>query len=93
MEHARVDEDREARTRIPRPLENGSYDVESLGPFVDRLMGDRRVRAAAARTVQVLVAEDEPSEDATEAPVEVPPPVPGGNEPITKGDDPLTERR
>jgi hypothetical protein len=77
----------------PRPVENGSYDVESLGPIVDRLMGDRRVRAVAARTIRVLVAEDEHPDEADEAPVEVPPPVPGGNEPITRGDDPPAEKR
>lgn len=67
--------------------------LEGLGPFVDRLMGDRRVRAAAARTTGVLVAEDEHPDDGLRAPVEVPRPVPGGNEPITKGDDPPAERR
>jgi hypothetical protein len=92
VEHARVSEDTD-RTPIPRPLEDGSYDVESLGPFVDRLMGDHRVREAAARAIRVLVAEDEPSEEATEAPIEVPPPLPGGSEPITRGDDPPAEKR
>lgn len=81
------------RTRIPRPVEGGSYDVESLGSIVDRLMGDRRVRERAAETVRILIAEDEPSEEPTEAPVEVPPPVPGGSEPITRGDDPLAMKR
>jgi hypothetical protein len=79
--------------RIPRPVVGGSYDVESLGPIVDRLMGDRRVRERAAETIRILIAEDEPSEEPTEAPVEVPPPVPGGSEPISRGDDPPSEQR
>jgi hypothetical protein len=81
------------RIPIPRPVVGGSYDVESLGPIVDRLMGDRRVRERAAETIRILIAEDEPSEEPTEAPVEVPPPVPGGSEPITRGDDPPAEKR
>jgi hypothetical protein len=81
------------RSPIPRPVEGGSYDVESLGPIVDRLMGDRRVRERAAESIRILTAEDEPSEEPTEAPVEVPPPVPGGSEPITRGDDPPAEKR
>jgi hypothetical protein len=81
------------RIHIPRPVVGGSYDVESLGPIIDRLMGDRRVRERAAESIRILVAEDEPSDEPTEAPVEVPPPVPGGSEPITRGDDPPAEQR
>jgi hypothetical protein len=81
------------RIRIPRPVVGGSYDLESLGPIVDRLMSDRRVRERAAETIRILIAEDEPSQEPTETPVEVPPPVPGGSEPITRGDDPPAERR
>jgi hypothetical protein len=77
------------RTRIPRPMEDGSYDVESLGPIVDRLMGDRRVREKAAETIRIL-ADDEPREEPAEAPVEIPTPVPGG---ITRVDDPPAKKR
>lgn len=80
------------RSPIPRPVEGGSYDVESLGLIVDRVMGDRRLRERAAETIRILTAEDEPSAEPTEAPVEVPLPVPGGSEPITRGDDPREEK-
>ena len=92
VEQAQAAEEEE-RVRIPRPVAHGSYDVESLGPIVDRLMGDRRVRERAAETIRLLTAEDEPIEEPTEAPVEVPPPLPGGSEPITRGDDPPAEQR
>jgi hypothetical protein len=91
VEQAQAAEEEE-RVRIPPPVADGSYDVESLGPIVDRLMGDRRVRERAAEAIRVITAEDEPPEEATEAPVEVPPPVPGGSEPVTRGDDPPTEQ-
>ena len=36
---------------IPRPLEGGSYSVESMGRFVDRLLGhERAVRAKRPST-------------------------------------------
>jgi len=85
--------DENERIRIPRPVVGGSYDVESLGPIVDRLMGDRRVRKRAAETIRMLAAEDGPHDEPTEVTVEVPQPVPGGSEPITRGDDPPAEKR
>jgi hypothetical protein len=66
VEQVQAAEEKE-RIRIPRPVVGGSYDVESLGPIVDRLMGDRRVRERAAETIRILVAEDQPSEEPTEA--------------------------
>ena len=92
VEQVQAAEEKE-RIRVPRPVVGGSYDVESLGSIVDRLMGDRRVRERAAETIRTLIDEDEPAEEPTEAPIEVPPPVPGGSEPITRGDDPPAERR
>jgi hypothetical protein len=71
----------------------GSFDVESLGPIVDRSMGDRRVRERAEETIRTLNDEDKPAEEPIEAPVEVPPPVPGGSEPITRGEDPSRDQR
>jgi hypothetical protein len=38
MEQAQAAEE-DQRVSIPRPVEDGSYDVENLGPIVDRLMG------------------------------------------------------
>jgi hypothetical protein len=81
------------RTPVPPPVEDGSYDVESLGSIVDRLMGDRRARERVAETIRILTADDEPAEETAEAPVEVPPPVPGGSEPVTRGNDPPAEQR
>ena len=87
VEQVQTAEEKE-RIRIPRPVVGGSYDVESLGPIVDRLMGDRRVRERVAETIRTLIDEDEPAEGPIEAPVEVPPPLPGGSEPITRGEAP-----
>ena len=79
------------RTKIPRPVPGGSYSIESLGRWVDRLMGDTRARrGAGSRLEPLLMREDEDLPD-PEA-VEIPPPVPGGAEPITRDDRP-DERR
>jgi hypothetical protein len=74
--------DGDERVRIPTPVEDGGYDVESLGAMVDRLMGDDRVRARAAVS-RASGSETEPAED-DDVTVEVPTPVPGGNEPVTR---------
>jgi hypothetical protein len=72
------------RVHVPAPIEDGSYDVEALGPFVDRLIGDHRVRSIAAGAIRAAGAETEPAEEADDASIEVPAPVPGGNEPVTR---------
>jgi hypothetical protein len=87
---------REARqpqpvTKIPRPVPGGTYTVQSLG-WVDRLMGQRRIdRKVAAELEPLLMSPDEMDPDPE--PVAIPEPVPGGTEPIRRGDDPPGETR
>lgn len=78
--------------KIPRPYPGGSYSIQSMGRWVDRLMGDRRARADAAEQVEpFLMGRDESLPDPE--PAEIPEPVPGGSEPITRGDEPAGEPR
>ena len=86
-----LDEDR-SRTKIPPPITGATYTVQSLGRWVDRLMGDDRVRReAAAALAPLLAGETEMGPDPE--PAQIPEPVPGGTEPIARGDAPLEERR
>jgi hypothetical protein len=80
---------------FPSPVPGGSESVESLGALVDRLLGDRRVRKDAAASVSESVIEadeqgdsDSPGGHDAPSPSAPPPPVPGGNESVTKGKDP-----
>jgi hypothetical protein len=87
-----LDDPEYAKIKIPRPVPGGSYSVESLGRWVDRLMGDARARReAAARLEPLFMSEDEAVLEPP--PVQIPPPVPGASEPVTKGDDPPAEYR
>ena len=77
---------------IPRPLEGGSYSVESMGRFVDRLLGhERAVREAAEHLEPLLARQGDLPEDPEQ--VQIPEPIPGGSEPITRGEEPPTEQR
>jgi hypothetical protein len=79
-------------TKIPPAVEGGNDYYESLGSFIDNLMGDSRDRAAAARKVAKLdMSEDESPSDP--APSEPPPAVPGGTESVKKSEDPPGETR
>lgn len=88
--------------KLAPAVPHGSESLESLGSWVDNLFGDGRDREAAARLAaarekpfaQRQADSDTSSEPQPESPPAEPPPaVPAGNEPITKGDDPSTERR
>ena len=74
-------------TRLPPPVPDGEFDLESLGRWIDNLMGaarDRRAADAALNPFQLRdeeVPEDPP-------PVEMPPPVPEGEDVMTRGADP-----
>ena len=46
----------QAEVLIPPPVEGGSYSVESLGRWVDNLLGDRRAHNRAAKALQPLLA-------------------------------------
>lgn len=79
-------------TRSPRAVEGGTEHLESLGRFVDDLMGDSRLRARIRTESEPLVLrEDEMPEDPPAS--EPPPPVPGGTEDVTKGRRPEGEQR
>lgn len=86
---------------FPSPVPGGSESVESLGSLIDGLLGDRRVRkdAEASVSFEPLMEADEQGDsgspggqDALSASAP-PPPVPGGNESVTKGNDPPGGKR
>lgn len=72
--------------RIPPPVPSGTEHLESLGRFIDNLMGDARARRAVAKELEPLfLKEGEMPEDPE--PAEPPPAVPGGTETETRGPD------
>ena len=75
------------RVRVPPPVPGGTGVEESLGRWLDDRLGDRRARAVAEKKLvgRFLADDDMPADP---LPAEVPPPVPGGTEPITKGGKP-----
>ena len=75
------------RERLPPPVPGGTGVEEGLGRWLDDRLGDRRARAVAKeRLAGRFFADDDMPEDPP--PAEVPPPVPGGTETITKGGKP-----
>jgi hypothetical protein len=84
MEATDVQEDW-PEVKIPRPRPDGSYSVESLGRWVDRLMGDDKITAKAAELLEPFLMRDEDSEPDPE-PVDIPEPRPGGSEDVTRGE-------
>ncbi len=85
---------------VPTPVPGGSEYVESLGALVDTLLGDRKVRKDAEASVSgpVMEADEEGDSDSSggqvaPSPSAPLPPVPGGNESVTKGKDPPGEKR
>lgn len=75
----------ESKATLPRPVPGGTEHIESLGHFIDNLMGDARIRKAVERELEPLyLKDDEAPEDPS--PVELPEPVPGGIEEFTEGD-------
>ena len=92
MEHSVIDaQDEWPETKIPRPYPGGSYSVESLGRWIDRLMGDDRAQAEAEAHLEPLLMKDEPMGDPE--PVDLPEPIPDATEIVTKGGDPEGESR
>jgi hypothetical protein len=62
-----------SRAKLPRPVPGGTEHIESLGHFIDNLMGDARIRKAVERELEPLYLEkDEAPEDPP--PVELPEP-------------------
>jgi hypothetical protein len=72
-------------TRVPPPVAGGTGYHESLGRWVDDLFGDRRQREAAAHRLESMLSDEIPDDP---PPSEAPAPVPGGTEPVTRGDKP-----
>jgi len=79
-------------TRMPPPVPGGTMYLESLGRWVDNLMGDERTHRTAERELaprylqQEQVPQDPP-------PSEPPPPVPDGTGTSTRGGRPGGRRR
>lgn len=69
--------------RIPRPVPGGTEHLESLGRWVDNLMGDARRRRKARRELEPLYLKEEEMPD-DPPPSEPPPPVPDDPEKIIK---------
>ncbi len=94
-------EDDREREVMRLPVPDGGYDVQSLG-FIDRLLGDRKIRAEANRAISQLVAtfnedeastepeDDDPLSDPPEA--EIPEAVPDGTTTEEKGSKPGESR-
>lgn len=79
--------EKSGRTLIPPPVPDGEDHLESLGRFVDNLLGDARAQAAADQKVARIVDKAEAPDDPP--PVEIPEPVPEGEETFTEGKDPV----
>lgn len=78
--------------KIPRPHPEGTYAIQSMGRWIDRLMGDGKARTIAAELIEPLLM-DRGDSLADPEPAEIPEPVPGGSEPITRGDESAGEPR
>jgi hypothetical protein len=66
-------------SRAPQPVEGGTEHLESLGRFVDDLMGDSRLHRRLRRESKGLFLRDDEMPD-DPPPTEAPPAVPGGTE-------------
>jgi hypothetical protein len=76
-----------SEVRIPPPYALGEERHESLGHFVDRLMGhERDAREADAALANLLIREEDVPEDPE--PVEIPDPIPDADEPVKRGRHP-----
>jgi hypothetical protein len=77
----------ESTTLVPAPVSDGTDHLESLGSFIDGVLGDRRIRRAveSEMTSMVLAGPDAPVDP---EPVQPPPPVPGGTDTESRGGQP-----
>ena len=78
--------------KIPRPLSGGSYSVESLGHFFDKLLGDDKAAAEAAAQLEPFLMKEEEMPPDPE-PVDIPEPLSGATETIKRNDDSGLEHR
>lgn len=73
--------------RLPRSVPGGTGYIESLGRWIDNLLGDARDRRKTEEALEPFtLSEDEMPPDPE--PVEPPPPVPGGTGTSTRGGRP-----
>ncbi len=72
--------------RMPPPVPDGIEYMESLGRWVDNLLGDARIQAAADREIAESGGDTAAPPDPP--PAEPPPPVEDGNDVISRGADP-----
>src|SRR2546430_17023822 len=79
-------DDPEFAALLPTAVDGGTQSVESLGRWVDDLMGDARIRRAVDRELTPMTMRDDEMPEDPE-PVEPPPAVQGGTETMTKGDE------
>jgi hypothetical protein len=77
---------------LPPPVDGGTDHIESLGGWVDRVLGDRRIRRRVHSDHIGFVMRTEDAPDDPE-PAHAPEPVPDGTEIITKGEGPPGEQR
>lgn len=74
-------DDGDRRGVLLPPVEGGTGTYASQGRFIDRLMGDRKIRAQARKEVDELVLRSQEGVDELPTdppPVELAPPAPGG---------------
>jgi hypothetical protein len=74
-----MDDDDRRGVLLP-PVEGGTGTYASQGRFIDRLMGDRKIRAQARKEVDELVRKSQEGVDELPAdppPVKLPAPLPG----------------
>jgi hypothetical protein len=84
--HGVDEEERSFEVKIPPPYPGADYTHESLGRFVDRLMGhERDARKADAAIAPLLMDEEDVPDDP--APVEIPKLIPDADEEVTRGRD------
>jgi len=75
----------ESQALAPPPVAGGTEHRESLGRWVDDLMGDRRIHETVSADLRDVLSENVPDDP---PPSQAPPPVPGGTEPVTRGAKP-----
>ena len=89
MDPAAYDEREEAgpaQVKLPPPYPDADYFHESLGRFVDRLMGhERDAKKAEAALAPLFMKEEDMPDDP--APVEILEPIPNADEEVTRGRD------
>jgi hypothetical protein len=89
--HKVAEGERSYEVKIPPPYPGGEDTHESLGPFVDRLMGHGRdARKADAALAHLLMKQEDAPADPE--PVEIPEPIPDADQPVERGRWPGAEK-